>query len=100
MRSIAAFLIILSAASISWAGKRTDLENWERAVGRAAPLDPAKGKILCACVESAFPVAGRLFRNDQVSGNVQLFCGIPVFDLSGGEQLVNFIACRDFILIR
>ena len=96
MRSIAAFLIILSTASLSWAGKRTDLENFERAVSKVAPLPfNWNGKKLCVCFSTALPQAGYLYAYTEIGSRVVVACFVPVFDPTTGELGQISAGCTD-----
>jgi hypothetical protein len=101
-RSIAAFLIVMSTASLAWAGTKTDLENFQKSVGKLAPDDfNAKGKTLCACFASTTPTVGYLYQNGLGPNQfLQLVCKVRSFDPATGDFSFTTLVCDDFDVIR
>ena len=107
-RSIAAFLIVMSTASLAWAGKKNDLTRFIRSVQKVAPYiglpgdvpsAEQPGKTLCVCFDPGLARRAGFLVQIVVNSTVQIWCAVPDFDNPAGDNMGN-TDCTDFEVIR
>ena len=99
-RSIAAFLIVITTASVAWAAKKTDQEIFQKRVSKVAPITSefAKGKTPCVCFDAGNVRRVGLLFQGSAGGGVAVVCLLPNFDSAGDFSSTTL--CTDFAPIR
>ena len=105
MRSVAilATLAVLGSIPLVTPAYATDLETFQKAVGKVVVPVGSKPKVHCTCPNTVpgHAIAGRLVRTTHVVAGpitfVKVYCEVPGFDAQG--DIAGYDTCPDFTVL-